>query len=91
MHSASVCRYSAMPCAVSPPGTSTKRTLAATTFLDLSSSDNTVSLGSGTSTTAWFERPPDEPCWVSAVKRVDLPAYGVPTIPTSFIRSTLAG
>src|SRR3712207_516088 len=49
----------------------------------------TASRGSGTSTTAWLERPPATPERVSAENRVDFPEYGKPTIPMSFIAGRL--
>ena len=85
-HSASVSRSAATDWAPRPLGTSTNRTWAATTFRECSSSVSTPSRGSGTSTTAWFDRPPIAPVLVRAVNNVDAPEYGTPTNPTSFTR-----
>ena len=68
-----------------PPGTSTKRTWAATVFFERSISVSTSRRGSGTGTTATFACPPCDPARVSAVNKVDFPENGTPTRPMSFM------
>ena len=63
-----------MPWALeTPPGTSTKRTCAATVLAECSMSVSTCRRASGTETTATLACPPCDPARVRAVNSVDFP------------------
>src|SRR5215217_693512 len=71
------------------PATSTKRAATFTRLRERSSSDRTSTRGSGTGTAATLASPAAPPAGtparVSALKRVVLPLWGSPTMPTSLM------
>src|SRR5215218_9084605 len=71
------------------PATSTKRAATFTRLRERSSSDRTSTRGSGTGTAATLALPAvppaGTPARVSALKRVVLPLWGSPTMPTSLM------
>src|SRR5512132_1385395 len=71
------------------PATSTNRAATFTRLRERSSSDRTSTRGSGTGTAATLALPAAPPAGaparVSALKRVVLPLWGSPTMPTSFM------
>src|SRR5829696_4775399 len=71
------------------PATSTKRAATFTRLRERSSSDRTSTRGSGTDTAATLALPAAPPAGtparVSALKRVVLPLWGSPTMPTSLM------
>src|SRR5829696_686424 len=94
MARASASRSAPSPCAVSPPpadspATSTNRAATCTFLRDRSRVASTSTRGSGTGTAATLALPAAPPAGaparVSALKRVVLPLWGSPTMPTSFM------
>src|SRR5829696_2342348 len=97
MARASASRRAPSPCGERPlpgppadsPATSTNRAATLTRLRECSSSDRTSTRGSGTGTAATLALPAAPPAGtparVSALKRVVLPLWGSPTMPTSLM------